>query len=73
MRFSEGKNTISQRVAMAIVVLGVLVAFACLTGCSSSSGRSTKALAVADWGNNRVLVYNYPITTDGQAANLVLG
>jgi sugar lactone lactonase YvrE len=28
---------------------------------------------VADGGNNRVLVYNYPITANGQAANLVLG
>jgi sugar lactone lactonase YvrE len=70
MRFSEGENRISQRVAMAIVVPGLL-AFACLTGCSSS--RSTKAIAVADQGNNRVLIYNYPITTNGQAANLVLG
>jgi sugar lactone lactonase YvrE len=71
MRFSEGKKRISQRAAMAIVVFGLL-AFACLTGCSSS-GRSTKAIAVVDYGNNRVLVYNYPITTNGQAANLVLG
>ena len=72
MRFSEGKKRISQRVAMAIVVLAVLAAFACLTGCSSS-GRSTKAIAVADTGNNRVLIYKYPITTYGQPANLVLG
>ena len=70
MRFSEGKKRISQRVAMAFIVTGLL-AFACLTGCSN--GRSTKAIAVADFGNNRVLIYNYPITTDGQAANLVLG
>ena len=70
MRFSEGEKRISQRVAMGIVVPGLL-AFACLTGCSN--GRSNKAVAVVDSGNNRVLVYNYPITTDGQAANLVLG
>jgi NHL repeat len=73
MRFSEGKNTISQRGAMAIVILAVLAAFACLTGCSSSNGRSTKAIAVADTNNSRVLIYNYPITSNGQAANLVLG
>jgi sugar lactone lactonase YvrE len=71
MGFSEGKNRISQRVAMAIVVPG-LVAFACLTGCSSS-GRHTKAIAVVDSANNRMLVYNYPITANGQAANGVLG
>ena len=72
MRLSEGKKRISQRVAMAVVVLVALAAFACLTGCSNS-GRSTKAIAVADQDNNRVLVYNYPITSNGQAANVVLG
>ena len=71
MRFSEGKKRISQRVAMAIVVLAVLAAFACLTGCSN--GRSTRAIAVADQGNNRVLIYIYPINTNDQAANVVLG
>jgi sugar lactone lactonase YvrE len=55
-----------------MVVLVVLVAFACLTGCSSN-GRPTKAIAVADANNDRVLIYNYPITANGQAANLVLG
>ena len=73
MRFSGRKNRISQRGAMAIVVLVALVAFACLTGCSSSWFRSTKAIAVADTNNSRVLIYDYPITTDGQAANVVLG
>jgi sugar lactone lactonase YvrE len=56
---------------MAIVVLAVLAAFACLTGCSN--GRSTRAIAVADQGNNRVLIYIYPINTNDQAANVVLG
>jgi sugar lactone lactonase YvrE len=71
MRFSEGKNRISRRAAMTMVVFVVLVAFSCLTGCSN--GRSTRAIAVSDEGNNRVLIYNYPITANGQSANVVLG
>ena len=88
MRLPDRKRTISRRAAMAIVVIAVLVAFACLTGCSSGSsssssgsggsgsggsGESTKAIAVADSANNRVVIYNYPLNTDGQAANVVLG
>src|ERR1035438_6379866 len=42
MRFSEGKNRISPRVDMAVVVLVALAAFACLTGCSN--GQPFKAV-----------------------------
>ncbi len=42
----------------------------CLTACSSSS--ATKYYAVADYENNRVLIYDTPISTD-ESASVVLG
>jgi enterochelin esterase-like enzyme len=45
MRFSDSKKSISQRMAMAMLVLVSLVAFAALTGCGSSSGSSGRFVA----------------------------
>ena len=74
MQLSDGKNAISHRVAMAIVAL-VLVT-ACLTGCGTGGNHATTSasngLAVVDTSNNRVLLYNTPLST-GQSASVVLG
>jgi sugar lactone lactonase YvrE len=72
VRLSDAKKRISQRVAMAIGVLVVLVAFACLTGCGSGRSHATTAISVADSDNNRVLIYDTPLSDD-QSANVVLG
>ncbi len=59
---------------MAIVVVA-LVAFACLTGCDSGRKHSTQTttrIAVADRGNNRVLLYDTPLS-NGESASVVLG
>lgn len=69
-------NTRAQRTERAIVAV-VLAAFACLTGCGDSGTRhltpqATTRIAVADRGNNRVLLYNAPLGT-GESATVVLG
>ncbi len=72
MQLPDGRAIISPRAAMAIVVL-VLLAFACLTGCGNSgTSHTTRLLLVSDGGNNRVLIYNSPLGND-QSANVVLG
>ena len=73
MQLGDGNNTTSPRAAVAIVIL-LLVAFACLAGCSTTGGslRTTRFLFVSDGGNNRVLIYNALFSSD-QSANVVLG
>jgi len=56
--------------AASVAVLVTLAAI--LLGCGSSSIVPTNQLIVADFDNNRVLVYELPLST-GQAADVVLG
>jgi sugar lactone lactonase YvrE len=73
MQLANEKNTTSlARAAVAILVV-LLAAFAWLVGCSSSSNlRTTRFLLVSDSGNNRVLFYNFPFSTN-ESASGVLG
>jgi hypothetical protein len=57
--------------ATSVVVLIALVAL--LLGCGSSGASlSTRFMIVADFDNNRVLIYDTPLST-GQSASVVLG
>ncbi len=53
-------------------VLIVAVITGCLAGCGSSGSGGAKSFVVTDPGNNRVLIYNQPNSTN-QAATVVLG
>jgi NHL repeat-containing protein len=64
---------IEKKVLRFCVVFIAAVTTGCLTGCGSGgSGASPKSLAVTDPGNNRVLIYNLPNSTN-QAATMVVG
>jgi Tol biopolymer transport system component len=76
MRFSDGKNTISQRAAMAMVALVALVVVASLTGCSSSGSRGRYLSYVQGETNDAVVrvahpqahaAVNHPAVTAGRA------
>ena len=56
---------------LTILILTV-VAFGGLAGCGSSGRTPTRFLVVSDLNNNRVLIYNKPLS-NGQSANIVLG
>jgi hypothetical protein len=64
------------RRALALLALSAAVLICC-SACGGGSSTpttqvpATKALAVADRANNRVLIYNYPLS-DGQSASVVL-
>jgi sugar lactone lactonase YvrE len=68
-----------QSLRIPAIILPIALALALLAGCGgsgSSSGQTTGTtktyVAVADWGNNRVLIYDSPFTTD-MNASVVLG
>ncbi len=80
MQLPDGKRTTSPRAAVVVIAIFVLAAFAFWAGCASSSTSTTTTppppathfLVVSDVGNNRVLIYNSPFTTD-ESASVVLG
>ncbi len=74
MQLGDGNKTTSPRAAVVAIVILLLVAFACLAGCSTSGGslHTTRFLFVSDTGNNRVLIYDTPFST-GESASVVLG
>jgi sugar lactone lactonase YvrE len=69
-------------VRLAVVCLFSSALIMCLTACSGFVStpppthtplpKVTENLVVADWGNNRVLIYNIPFSTD-ESASVVLG
>jgi hypothetical protein len=69
MQPEHGKSTPWSRAVWVIVGILMPLALACLPGCGNNTVRM---LAVADSGNNRVLVYEAPFST-GQSATVVLG
>ena len=72
MRLCDGKNPGSLRPAVVATVVLVLAAFACVSGCGTSTSRTTRFLVVSDSDNNRVLIYDTPLN-NGQSASVVLG
>jgi sugar lactone lactonase YvrE len=74
MQLRDKKNTASLRAPFVVFVVLLLVALACLEGCGSSGtiSRATHFVLVSDFFNNRVLIYNLPLS-NGQSANVVLG
>ena len=81
MEFREGKSTTPGRAAVVMIAIFSLATLASLVGCGSSTSTTTPppppppekpSLVVSDSGNNRVLIYNSPFTTD-ESASVVLG
>jgi sugar lactone lactonase YvrE len=74
MQLRDEKNIASLRAPIVVLVVLSLAALACLAGCSSSGTifGATHFVLVSDEGNNRVLIYNLPLS-NGQSANVVLG
>lgn len=73
MQLHDGKSTTFPRAALVVIAIFLLAAFASLAGCgSSTSSHTTRFLVVSDSGNNRVLFYNSPFSTD-ESASGVLG
>ncbi len=72
MQLRDGKSTTFPRAALVVIAIFLLAAFASLAGCGSSGSRTTRFLVVSDSGNNRVLFYDSPFSTD-ESASGVLG
>lgn len=72
MQLGDERRTTFARVAVVVIAIFLLAAFASLAGCGSSTSHTTRFLFVTDSGNNRVLIFNTPLTSD-QSANGVLG
>ncbi len=77
MRPYGEQDRTSWGVTVMVAAVVLLATFALLAGCGNSgtSGitvRTTRFLLVSDTGNNRVLIYNLPVS-NGQSANVVLG
>src|SRR5271166_1771382 len=66
----------TQPVAIAMISFLCLLAAGIFAGCSDSSSgaasQTTRSIVVADMNNNRIVLYNLPISTN-QSANAVLG
>jgi sugar lactone lactonase YvrE len=74
MQLRDEKNIASLRTPIVVLVVLLLAALACLAGCGDSGTLfgATRFVLVSDEGNNRVLIYNLPLS-NGQSANVVLG
>jgi len=72
MQLRDAKSTGPPRVALLAIVILLLAALASSAGCGSSGSRTTRFFVVSDSGNNRVLFYDSPFSTD-ESASGVLG